>query len=107
MGRLLRALTSWEPASPTCLPRWRGTPSTRPDGLHRVNGRGDGGDVVANHVTYGDAMIIGGACSRPIRFVIDHRIHDAVDDAVVQRVDLGHGDGQRLHARALDGGDEE
>lgn len=33
--------------------------------------------VVANHVTYGDAMFLGAVCSRPIRFVVDHRVHDA------------------------------
>jgi 1-acyl-sn-glycerol-3-phosphate acyltransferase len=33
--------------------------------------------VVANHVTYTDALILGGLCRRPVRFVVYHRIHDA------------------------------
>lgn len=33
--------------------------------------------LVANHVTYADALILGGLCPRPVRFVVDHRIHDA------------------------------
>ncbi|MGE0787445.1 MAG: 1-acyl-sn-glycerol-3-phosphate acyltransferase [Sandaracinaceae bacterium] len=33
--------------------------------------------VVANHVSFVDALVIGGLCARPIRFVMDHRIHDA------------------------------
>lgn len=31
--------------------------------------------VVANHVTYTDALILGGLCPRPVRFVVHHRIH--------------------------------
>jgi len=30
--------------------------------------------VVCNHVSYVDALIIGGTCRRPIRFVMDHQI---------------------------------
>jgi len=30
--------------------------------------------IVCNHVTYMDAMLIAGACPRPIRFVMDHQI---------------------------------
>ncbi len=30
--------------------------------------------IVANHVSYVDALVMGGACKRPIRFVMDHRI---------------------------------
>ncbi len=33
--------------------------------------------VAANHVSYMDAAILGGLCARPVRFVMDHRIHDA------------------------------
>ncbi len=33
--------------------------------------------VVANHVTYTDALVLGGLCRRPVRFVVYHRIHDA------------------------------
>ncbi|HJL18081.1 MAG TPA: MFS transporter [Sandaracinaceae bacterium LLY-WYZ-13_1] len=33
--------------------------------------------VVANHVSYADALVLGGLCRRPIRFVVDHRVHDA------------------------------
>jgi 1-acyl-sn-glycerol-3-phosphate acyltransferase len=32
--------------------------------------------LVANHVTYTDALILGGLCRRPVRFVVDHRVHD-------------------------------
>ena len=32
--------------------------------------------VVANHVSYVDALLLGGACQRPLRFVIDKDIHD-------------------------------
>jgi 1-acyl-sn-glycerol-3-phosphate acyltransferase len=32
--------------------------------------------VVANHVSYTDALVLGGLARRPIRFVMDHRIHD-------------------------------
>lgn len=51
--------------------------------LYRVRARGldavpDHGPavVVANHVSYVDALVLGGLCRRPIRFVMDHRIHD-------------------------------
>lgn len=51
--------------------------------LYRVKARGlegvpDHGPavVVANHVSYVDALVLGGLCRRPIRFVMDHRIHD-------------------------------
>ncbi len=30
--------------------------------------------IVANHVSYMDALVMGGACKRPIRFVMDHNI---------------------------------
>ena len=30
--------------------------------------------LVCNHVSFMDALIIGGACRRPVRFVMDHRI---------------------------------
>lgn len=30
--------------------------------------------IVANHVSYMDALVMGGACKRPIRFVMDHQI---------------------------------
>jgi 1-acyl-sn-glycerol-3-phosphate acyltransferase len=30
--------------------------------------------LVCNHVSFVDALLIGGACRRPVRFVIDHRI---------------------------------
>ncbi len=33
--------------------------------------------IVANHVTYTDAIVLGGLCRRPVRFVVYHRIHDA------------------------------
>jgi len=32
--------------------------------------------VVANHVSYMDALLLAGACHRPLRFVIDKDIHD-------------------------------
>lgn len=32
--------------------------------------------IVANHVSYVDALILGALCERPVRFVVDHRIHD-------------------------------
>lgn len=32
--------------------------------------------VVANHVSYVDALLLAGACHRPLRFVIDKDIHD-------------------------------
>lgn len=47
----------------------------RTEGLDRVPDHG-AALVVANHVTYADALILGGLCRRPIRFVVDHRIHD-------------------------------
>lgn len=31
--------------------------------------------IVANHVSYLDGLILAGACRRPIRFVMDHRIY--------------------------------
>ncbi|MCR9161076.1 MAG: 1-acyl-sn-glycerol-3-phosphate acyltransferase [Nannocystaceae bacterium] len=31
--------------------------------------------LVCNHVSFADALIIGGAFRRPVRFVMDHRIH--------------------------------
>jgi len=48
----------------------------RARGLENVPAHGPG-VVVANHVTYLDAMILGGAIARPIRFVVYHRIYDA------------------------------
>jgi hypothetical protein len=48
----------------------------RSEGLDHVPDHGPA-LVVANHVTYADALILGGLCRRPIRFVVDHRIHDA------------------------------
>jgi 1-acyl-sn-glycerol-3-phosphate acyltransferase len=44
-------------------------------GLDRIPARG-AALVVANHVSYVDALILGGLCRRRIRFVMDHRIHD-------------------------------
>lgn len=51
--------------------------------LYRVRHRGlehipdEGGAlVVANHVSYVDALLLAGACHRPLRFVIDKAIHD-------------------------------
>jgi len=32
--------------------------------------------IVANHVSYVDALILGALCERPVRFVVYHRIHD-------------------------------
>ncbi|MBZ0118081.1 MAG: 1-acyl-sn-glycerol-3-phosphate acyltransferase [Sandaracinaceae bacterium] len=31
--------------------------------------------VVANHVSYADALVLGALCRRPVRFVMDHRIY--------------------------------
>jgi len=49
--------------------------------IYRVRARGlehipDEGPalVVCNHVSYVDALVIGGTCRRPIRFVMDHQI---------------------------------
>ena len=48
----------------------------RTSGLSNVPDHGPA-IVVANHVTYADAFILGGLCRRPIRFVVYHRIYDA------------------------------
>jgi 1-acyl-sn-glycerol-3-phosphate acyltransferase len=52
--------------------------------MYRVNHRNmhlipDEGPVVviANHVSYMDALLLAGACRRPLRFVMDKPIHDA------------------------------
>lgn len=44
-------------------------------GLEHIPETG-GALVVANHVSYVDALLLGGACHRPLRFVIDKDIHD-------------------------------
>ncbi|WP_416886219.1 MFS transporter [Marinospirillum sp.] len=51
--------------------------------LYRVRHRGlehipetGGALVVANHVSFVDALLLAGACHRPLRFVIDKEIHD-------------------------------
>ncbi|WNK20709.1 1-acyl-sn-glycerol-3-phosphate acyltransferase [Halomonas piscis] len=33
--------------------------------------------LVCNHVSYMDALVLGGACSRPLRFVMDRPIYDS------------------------------
>ena len=47
----------------------------RHQGLEQVPERG-AALVVANHVSYMDALLLAGACHRPLRFVIDRDIHD-------------------------------
>lgn len=42
-------------------------------GLHHIPDTGPA-LLVANHVSYMDALVIGGICRRPVRFVMDHRI---------------------------------
>jgi len=42
-------------------------------GLHHIPRKG-AAVLVCNHVSYVDALIIAGACRRPIRFVMDHSI---------------------------------
>ncbi|WP_245770447.1 MFS transporter [Marinospirillum alkaliphilum] len=44
-------------------------------GLEHIPESG-GALVVANHVSYVDALLLAGACHRPLRFVIDKDIHD-------------------------------
>lgn len=46
----------------------------RTSGLEHVPDHGPA-ILVANHVTYTDALILGGLCRRPVRFVVYHRIH--------------------------------
>lgn len=48
----------------------------RAEGLGHVPDHGPA-LLVANHVTYTDALVLGGLCRRPVRFVVDHRIHGA------------------------------
>lgn len=48
----------------------------RQEGLEHVPDHG-AALLVANHVTYTDAIVLGGLCRRPVRFVVYHRIHDA------------------------------
>lgn len=48
----------------------------RTEGLAHVPTHGPA-IVAANHVSFVDAMVLGGLCPRPIRFVMYHRIHDA------------------------------
>ena len=45
----------------------------RHQGLDNIPGEGPVA-LVCNHVSFMDALIIGGACRRPVRFVMDHRI---------------------------------
>ena len=45
------------------------------DGLERIPARG-GAVIVANHVSYVDALLLAGAVSRPIRFVMYKPIYD-------------------------------
>ena len=45
----------------------------RVEGIEQVPEKG-GAVIVANHVSFVDALIIMAACRRPIRFVMDHRI---------------------------------
>ena len=45
----------------------------RIEGLERIPDRG-AAIIVCNHVSFVDAVVIAGACPRPIRFVMDHAI---------------------------------
>jgi 1-acyl-sn-glycerol-3-phosphate acyltransferase len=47
----------------------------RVDGISHVPDHGPA-LIVANHVTYVDAGVLGGLCHRPVRFVVYHKIHD-------------------------------
>jgi 1-acyl-sn-glycerol-3-phosphate acyltransferase len=46
----------------------------RTDGLEHLPDHGPA-LLVANHVTYTDALVLGGLCRRPVRFVVYHRIY--------------------------------
>lgn len=46
----------------------------RTDGLENLPDHGPA-LLVANHVTYTDALVLGGLCRRPVRFVVYHRIY--------------------------------
>jgi 1-acyl-sn-glycerol-3-phosphate acyltransferase len=45
----------------------------RTEGLERIPDAGPA-VLVCNHVSFMDALVIGGCCRRPVRFVMDHRI---------------------------------
>ena len=47
----------------------------RVEGLEHVPDHGPA-ILAANHVSYADALVLGAHCRRPVRFVMDHRIHD-------------------------------
>lgn len=52
----------------------RGIYRVRTDGLEHVPDHGPA-LLIANHVTYTDALVLGGLCRRPVRFVVYHRIY--------------------------------
>lgn len=53
----------------------RGLYRLRARGLESVPAAGPA-LLVANHVTYADSLILAGLLGRPVRFLVDHRVHD-------------------------------